>query len=344
MYGGKHRSIVLPAVVFYYPVMNPLSSRDIQSLDAAKLYYSGLNQEQVAQRLHVSRPTVSKLLAHANAQGFIEVRVLDPREQDELLVAELQRRYHLLDAVLVSPARSGADAMRDALGRAGAHLVGSLVRDGDTIGLVPSRTMSTVADYLEPRPRRNVDVIQLSCGLSDPAPRPGRPSTLERFAAAFSARCYDLSAPTFLASVPLRTRVTQTPHVRRVLDAGVHARIAVYTVGDVRTNRELINASPLSLHEKEIIFSRSVGDICARFVDREGRICLPDLNNRTVGITLPQLRHKEQKILVAGGTEKADVVKAALEHGYVNRLVTDVHTARYIVGTNVPFKHERSKK
>ncbi|QRV02102.1 deoxyribonucleoside regulator [Arcanobacterium phocisimile] len=323
--------------------MESLSERDIQSLDAAKLYYSGLNQEQVAQRLHVSRPTVSKLLAHAHAQGFIDVRILDPREQDELLVEELQRRYHLIDVVIISPVRTGEVAMRDALGKAGAQLIGSLVRDGDAIGLVPSRTISAIADYLEPRQRRNVEVIQLCRGLSDPAPKPGRPSTLERFAAAFSARYQELNAPTFLGSVPVRTRLTQTPHVRRVLEAGAQARIAIYTVGSTTANQELIEASPLSETEKDTIFTRSVGDICGRFVDSGGRVCLPDLNNRTVGITLPELRRKEQKILVAGGPEKVDVVKAALEHGYVNRLVTDVRTAQHIVGTNVPFKYERYK-
>ena len=42
-----------------------LSAKEVQALDAAKLYYAGLTQQEVAQRLHVSRPTVSKLLAYA---------------------------------------------------------------------------------------------------------------------------------------------------------------------------------------------------------------------------------------------------------------------------------------
>ncbi|ADH93415.1 hypothetical protein EBF03_08440 [Arcanobacterium haemolyticum] len=311
--------------------MESLSVRDIQSLDAAKLYYSGLNQEQVAQRLHVARPTVSKLLAHAQARGFIQVRVIDPREQDELLVETLQHRYRLLDVILVSPASPGDIAMREALGKAGAQLVTSLVRDGDHIGVIPSRTMSAVADFLESHPRKNVEIIQLSHGLSDPVPEHGRPGTLERFAAAFSATCHQLAAPTFVATVPIRTRLTKMPHVRRTLDLGAKARIAIYTVGDTATNRELIERSPLTLAEREIILQRSVGDICARFIDDGGRVCIPDVNNRTVGISLPQLRHKEQKILVAGGQHKVAAVRAALECGYVNRLVTDVETARQIV-------------
>ena len=50
-----------------------LSAKEVQALDAAKLYYAGLSQQEVAQRLHVSRPTVSKLLAYARRRGFVRI-------------------------------------------------------------------------------------------------------------------------------------------------------------------------------------------------------------------------------------------------------------------------------
>ena len=59
-----------------------LTPKDAQALDAAKLYYSGLAQREVAERLHVSRSTVSKLLAHAEHRGFVRIEVYDPRERD----------------------------------------------------------------------------------------------------------------------------------------------------------------------------------------------------------------------------------------------------------------------
>ena len=71
-----------------------------------------------------------------------------------------------------------------------------------------------------------------------------------------------------------------------------------------------------------------MGEICAHFIDEDGRVCLPDLNNRTLGISLPDLRRNEQKILVAGGSDKLQVVYAALLRGYANRLVIDTVTAR----------------
>ena len=78
-----------------------LTRKDELSLDAAHLYYGGMTQAEVAGRLHVSRPTVSKLLAHAERRGFVHIEVLDPREHDEHLIASLQERYALDELRLV---------------------------------------------------------------------------------------------------------------------------------------------------------------------------------------------------------------------------------------------------
>ena len=81
------------------------------------------------------------------------------------------------------------------------------------------------------------------------------------------------------------------------------------------------------VNEKKELTENSVGDICSHFVDRNGRVCLPDLNARTLTISLPELRHKEQRILIAGGNEKLDSIYVALTYKYANRLVIDVPTA-----------------
>ena len=55
-----------------------------------------------------------------------------------------------------------------------------------------------------------------------------------------------------------------------------------------------------------------------------------DINNRTVGIDLEDLRHKEKSILVAGG-RKVDAIRAALIGKYANILVTDQFTAQALL-------------
>ena len=308
-----------------------LSAKEVQALDAAKLYYAGLSQQEVAQRLHVSRPTVSKLLAYARRRGFVRIEIHDPREQDPMLLDTLRERFDLLDVRLVSPVGPGEDLLRAALGREGARLLSSLVRDGDRIGVVGSRTLVELARSLEPVHRHHVELIQMARGLLPAERGLDEEACLVRMAQAFDAHLHLLDMPLVLGSIAERNDLHRAPRGRRVMEMVDQARIALFTVGEIHSDLQHLGHEVLSAVEREALIERGAGDLCSHFIDVHGRICLPDLTHRTTGITLAELRSKEQRILVAGGEAKAPVMRAALANGYVNRLITDVSAARGVL-------------
>lgn len=308
-----------------------LSAKEVQALDAAKLYYAGLSQQEVARRLHVSRPTVSKLLAYARRRGFVRIEIHDPREQDPMLLDTLRERFNLLDVRLVSPVGPGEDLLRAALGREGARLLSSLVRDGDRIGAVGSRTLVELARSLEPVHRHHVELIQMARGLLPAERGLDEEACLVRMAQAFDAHLHLLDMPLVLGSIAERNDLHRTPRGHRVMEMVDQARIALFTVGEIHSDLQHLGHEVLSAVEREALIERGAGDLCSHFIDVHGRICLPDLTHRTTGITLAELRSKEQRILVAGGEAKAPVMRAALANGYVNRLITDVSTARGVL-------------
>lgn len=308
-----------------------LSAKEVQALDAAKLYYAGLSQQEVAQCLHVSRPTVSKLLAYARRRGFVRIEIHDPREQDPMLLDTLRERFDLLDVRLVSPVGPGEDLLRAALGREGARLLSSLVRDGDRIGAVGSRTLVELARSLEPVHRHHVELIQMARGLLPAERGLDEEACLVRMAQAFDAHLHLLDMPLVLGSIAERNDLHRAPRGRRVMEMVDQARIALFTVGEIHSDLQHLGHEVLSAVEREALIERGAGDLCSHFIDVHGRICLPDLTHRTTGITLAELRSKEQRILVAGGEAKAPVMRAALANGYVNRLITDVSAARGVL-------------
>ncbi len=308
-----------------------LSAKEVQALDAAKLYYAGLTQQEVAQRLHVSRPTVSKLLAYARRRGFVRIEIYDPREQDPMLLDTLRERFNLLDVRLVSPVGPGEDLLRAALGREGARLLSSLVRDGDRIGAVGSRTLVELARSLEPVHRHHVELVQMARGLLPAERGLDEEACLVRMAQAFDAHLHLLDMPLVLGSIAERNDLHRAPRGCRVMEMVDQVRIALFTVGEIHSDLQHLGHEVLSAAEREALIERGAGDLCSHFIDVHGRICLPDLTHRTTGITLAELRRKEQKILVAGGEAKAPVIRAALANGYVNRLITDVSAARGVL-------------
>ena len=313
-----------------------LTRKDELSLDAAHLYYGGMTQAEVAGRLHVSRPTVSKLLAHAERRGFVHIEVLDPREHDEHLIASLQERYALDELRLVSPPRPTTGNLAPLLGAQAALLLGALVRDCDRIAVTDSPVVTDVVRCLDTMPLHGVEVIRMSRGLVEHAPQRsggGRSgASVHRLAIALRAHVHSLDAPLVVESVPRANQLRSRPDVRRGLDLARTARIVLFSVEGPRALLDMmVDRLGLSRADQRVLRERAVGEICSRVVDAEGCVCLPDLNNRTLGLSLTELRHIEQKVLVAGGVICAPVIRAALESGYANRLVTDVGTARWLV-------------
>lgn len=248
-----------------------------------------------------------------------------------MLLDTLRKRFNLLDVRLVSPVGPGEDLLRAALGREGARLLSSLVRDGDRIGAVGSRTLVELARSLEPVHRHHVELVQMARGLLPAERGLDEEACLVRMAQAFDAHLRLLDMPLVLGSIAERNDLHRAPRGRRVMEMVDQVRIALFTVGEIHSDLQHLGHEVLSAAEREALIERGAGDLCSHFIDVHGRICLPDLTHRTTGITLAELRSKEQRILVAGGEAKAPVMRAALANGYVNRLITDVSAARGVL-------------
>ena len=82
---------------------------------------------------------------------------------------------------------------------------------------------------------------------------------------------------------------------------------------------------------KQVYSKQSVGDICSRFFDGDGNISSEEINQRTIGIELEELKLKKRSILVAGGNRKIKAIDGALRGGYANVLIIDQHTAKELL-------------
>ena len=77
--------------------------REALLVRVAELYYEqGMSQQNIAELLGMSRPTVSRLLEEARACGVVEITVHSPLRKDPVLSARLRRELGLRDAVVLS--------------------------------------------------------------------------------------------------------------------------------------------------------------------------------------------------------------------------------------------------
>ncbi|SMG56277.1 deoxyribonucleoside regulator [Paenibacillus aquistagni] len=302
------------------------------SIEAARLYYmSDYSQMDIATKLGVSRPTVSRLLQFAKDQGYVRISIVDPLEDLDALGDQVKQRYNL-DTVIVgySPVNEYAEIQKH-ISQKAADYLHETVQDTDIIGVTWGRTMHHVALCLQQKDVRGVEVVQLKGGISHSHVNTYAAETANLFASAYRTIARYLPLPVIFDSIEVKQMVEEDRHIRRIIQLGKQANIAVYTIGTLNDDALLFQLGYFTEDEKKILQSTGVGDICSRFFDQQGQICSEEINSRTVGIDLADLRDKEKSILVAGGQQKVEAIRAALIGEYANILVTDQFTAQALL-------------
>ncbi|WP_068776785.1 sugar-binding transcriptional regulator [Paenibacillus sp. FJAT-26967] len=303
------------------------------SIEAARLYYlSDYSQQQIATRLGVSRPTVSRLLQHAKEQGYVRINIVDPLQDLDALGDQVKAKYNL-DTVLVcySPLDEYQEITKQ-ISKKAADYLHETIQDADIIGVTWGKTMYAIARELQHKQVRGVEVVQLKGGVSHSHVNTYAAETVNLFAEAYHTIARYLPLPVIFDSNALKKMVEEDRHIQRIIQLGKQANIAVFTVGTVKDDALLFRLGYFTPQEQKLLQNSGAGDICSRFFDENGNICSEEINNRTVGIDLADLRSKEKAILVAGGQRKIDAIRAALIGRYANILVTDQFTAQALLG------------
>ena len=75
----------------------------------------------------------------------------------------------------------------------------------------------------------------------------------------------------------------------------------------------------------------AVGDLCAQWIDIEGRVVDHELNRRVIALPVTDLNTIPNVVLASGGEEKIPVILGALNRGSIDVLVTDEGTGHRLL-------------
>lgn len=302
------------------------------SVEVARLYYqSDYSQQQIASQLGISRPTISRLLQYAKEKGYVKIDIIDPFSNLDKLAYELKERYGLMDVCIAFSPNKNYTAITQYISKTAAEYLEETIKNGDIIGVSWGTTIYEVAKKLTSQNVKGIEVVQLKGGVSYSEVNTYSSETISLFAEAFQTVPRYLPLPVIFENAIVKEMAEKDRHMKGIIEMGIQANVAIFTVGTVRDEALLFRLGYLNEEEKTILKQKSVGDICSRFFDENGDICDESINNRTIGIALSDLRQKEKSILVAGGERKVKSIKAALKGRNANVLITDQYTAKKLL-------------
>lgn len=302
------------------------------SIEVARLYYqSGLGQQEIAEKLDVSRPTISRLLNYAKEKGFVQITISDPFSALFELEHQLKEKYGLLEVHVVFSPETNYQVITEYLTSYAAEYLEETIKNGDILGVSWGTTMYEIARKLNSQERVGVEIVQLKGGISHSNVNTYANETLTLFEKAFQTVAVQLPLPVIFDNAEVKEMVEQDRHIQKIIAKGKQANVALFTVGTVRDEALLFRLGYFSEEEQQLLKDQAVGDICSRFFDSQGEICSNKINERTIGIELADLRKKEKAILVAGGSRKVKAIDGALAGKYANVLIVDQSAAEELL-------------
>jgi DNA-binding transcriptional regulator LsrR (DeoR family) len=293
----------------------------------AQAYYEDdLTQQQVADRFSLSRSKVSRLLQEARTEGVIDIILVPPSGAMADVERELEMEYGLDEAsiVAVSDPQDLAGVKRE-LGPAAAESLLRSISNGDVVTIAWGMSILAMVDAVPSRSYPDATIAQISGGLGDGGERDHSCQLTWELARKLGAKPHLLQAPGVVSTVEAAEAIRSDDVIAETLDLAASARVAVVGLGLLSEDTMLLQEGTiLSSEDVETLKkARAVGDVALRYLNENGEPIDLAINERTIGLTVDQIKAIPRVIGIAGGEAKLDVIRAALRGQILDVLITD---------------------
>jgi DNA-binding transcriptional regulator LsrR (DeoR family) len=309
----------------------------------ARLYYEqDLTQNEISERLRLSRQKVQRLLHQAQEEGVVQINIRPVMGTYTELEKALEQRFGLSETVVVeTSAFENQPTVAREVGAGAAQYLTRVIRPegriviswgGSLLGLVNALHSSTRGLNFP-----GISVIQGLGGLGNPNNEVHAADLTRRLAWILGGQAVLLPTPAVAGTREARDAFYADPYVKRTLDMARSAHLAIMGIGAPRQDSILMEQGKIvSWPELQTLKQRgAVGDLNLRYFDASGQPISSDLDDRTIGLSLAEIREIPQVVGVAGGAAKVQAITGALHGKLVDVLVTDHRTAALILETRI---------
>lgn len=307
-----------------------VSKLDLQVMVANMYYRDNLTQQGIAQRLFISRPTVSRILKSCVDEGIVSIKIRDIGSKRQKLAERIRTEYRLRD-VIITQSDSNLEVTKDRVGAAAANYLSEVLQEGDLIGISWGTTVNRLLFHVDANTYPKADVIQILGDTQAHRESNATHMTLS-LAQALNGEGYVMQAPMLVGTKLLRDLLLEEPHMKQLYNMFHSIDVAIMGFGGISAP----NHSYLT-YSKEIkgLFDRvkregAVCDLLGAFLDDKGRKMSTPIDDITFSIPLDELKNIPLVIGMAAGVKKRKELLAVLNGSYFHTLIIDEELAQTV--------------
>lgn len=287
-------------------------------------YFEGLTQAEIAKKIGVSRPLISKLLNKAKEHGIVEIYIRDENAHTVELEHRLEKQYGLKEAIVIPTSGRNSDMIKHSLGKAASFYVSKNIQGAKKLGISWGSTLEKFVQEYPYEQHQQLKIIPLVGGMGSKLVEIHSNLLAYQLAQKMNATCSYLYAPAMVESEELKQRLVQSEDIALVLEEGRNVDMAVVGLGTPFEESTMTTMDYLKDENlKSLKEAGAVGDIGSRFYDHEGKQIAHPLNDLVIGLDIEEYKRIPEVIGIVEGVHKAESIKAALKGGFLDVLVID---------------------
>jgi DNA-binding transcriptional regulator LsrR (DeoR family) len=312
-------------------------------LKVSRMYYfDEWTQAEIAKKVGVSRPIISKGLQKARSEGLVEILIHDDGYDTIKLENKIESAFSVEDVIVVPTTDMAKDVARTALSKGAAAYLLKQLKGTAKLGVSWGSALHNVVKEFPYDPHPELKIIPLVGGMGSHRVELHANQIAYELSKKLDCTSETLYAPAIVETAEFRNLLLQTPEFSNALEEAKNIEIAVIGIGNpfVKSTMQEIGY----LGDAEISSLREAGvvaDINSCFVKADGTIAPGTINERVVGVNVEDLRNVRKVIAIAEGEHKAASIIAALKGGYIDVLITEEHTASAIASEMDKQKYHR---
>ena len=272
----------------------------------AYLYYiENLNQSQIAAKLGIYRTSISRMLTEARNAGIVKIEI-ENFDTNMFKLENYVKEKYSLESLEIIP---------------------NEFDDNMKIGFSWGKSLSNLVDLIHSKSVRNVHFYPLAGGPSHIHAKYHVNTLIYEMSRKFHGECTFMNATIVQENKLLADGILQSRYFEDLKNSWKDLDIVVVGIGDFSNKGKHQWLDMLTEDDfKELTKVKTVGEICCRFFDSKGKEVYENLQERTIAISLEDLKNIPQSLAVAYGDTKVSAILSVLRANLVNHLITDKNT------------------
>lgn len=295
-------------------------------------YMDGMNQQEISNRIGISRPQISRMLATAKSEGIVQISIRNPYSEEQAYERAIAETFGIHNVIVVHIPNADQQMIELHVARTASALLESVIKDRDVVGITAGRTVASVANELHCTGRKDVKFVPMIGGFGSDGGAWHANSNARVFAERFKSHHLLLNAPAVVTSAQVRDFFLNEMEIFDVLEAAKKVSIALIGISRVTEQAMIVRSGYFSDEElKGVQMKGAVCNISTSFLDENGKRVHDDGEARMIGLTIDDIKAIPNVIAIAAGDDKVEAISAALRGKCLDVLVTDMDTAKRLL-------------